>query len=247
MNNSIPFLRQKELTPEISQNNYICLTDQSLKNLRYDLERIESLSEKRLNEIIKEITNKQCETSVEDYSLFNKKLILIEMEFANKSGNCFDDNLINSLNNLIKNKLKEYSIPELDLLKRQITRNNVKCNSNKNLNKEILEILELEKEKRLWETVPKSIEERSRLDLLSEEENIKKELQNKKKELPNQTIAELSSAYSKNVTGLLNDILSMNENMTFSEHLIESFKKEDRILYFGGTIVVFSIFLMMIK
>ena len=244
------FIRETELTAETPQSNYNCLTEQSLINLKADLNKLEKLSEKRLEQMKSEIlfSNKpECEISVQDYQLFQKYLILIEAQLRSVQGVCFDSGLSDRFNDVAKNRLKDYTYPELDLISRILTRNNVRCGENKGKNQEILAILELEKERRIYETVPKTIEERSRLDLLSEEENIKQELNSRRKSLPNQTLSEISTAYSSNITGLLDDLLSPKEDLTMSENLIEAFKKDDRLLYFGVTVVSLSVLLMVVK
>jgi len=245
------FLREKVLTPEEPQSNYNCLTDQTLLNLKSDLKRIEQLSNKRLQEIKDQIlfsNRPECEVSVQDFSEIQRKLIFVEMQLLNTAGSCFTSEVLDKINDTVKTKLGNYSEAELDEFSRSLTRNTVKCNSSaKEKTQELLTIIVLEKEKRLWETVPKSVEERSRLDLLSEEANIKKELIDRKKELPNQTLSEISTNYSKNTLGLLDDILNPNENFSYKDNIVSAFQKDDRLLYFGITVIAFSMFISIVK
>lgn len=242
------FLRTKDLQPQEEQINYICPTEQTILNLKNDFNKIEQLTEKRLNEmisIIKGMENPSCQISVQDNTLIEKTMPMIQMQLSNIQGICFSSDILNLLNDITKNKLDKFNQYELDLMARQIKRNNIKCGANKSVTNDILQIFSLTKEDRLWSTVPKPIGQ-PRLDNMTQENSIKNELIAKKKELQNQTLAELSTSYSNNTIGLLNDILNPNPSLSFKDNITNSFMKEDRILYTGTTLIAFSIFLMLL-
>lgn len=82
-----------------------------------------------------------------------------------------------------------------------------------------------------------------RLRNLEKEENIKRELYREKKKITNMTINEIFIEVSQNIIQTIEDLFNKPSGISVFQHMIDVLTKDDRPIYFGIILIVFSIFI----
>lgn len=247
-----------------------CLSNEELSQIRDDADKSpETLSSTRIDEIIRRFKESEekgdCEIPIQLAELFKKFVFLLELERTNRNEtSCFSPRQVNELIRAASVSTDKFTDAELFLLIRSIERNNAKsrrivADSNvedgncsigldqQQLFNNLLQALRLERAKRLAEGVPKTVEQRTRLDTLSEEATLRRELADTRKKLPNLTVNEISIKVSETVLGVLEDLLTRPADKDILTHVIETFTKGDRLLFIGIILVVISVFMAVLR
>lgn len=253
-------------------SSFFCLTTAELENIRSDAQKLpDSLRLQRIDQIIERISqsrNSGCEITIQDAALFNKFVFLLEIERSLQTPqSCFPPRQVNDIIATVRGTMNQFTDPELAFLIRSIQRNNAKAEKaiaekdtvalqqgncdpfldQKQLFDNLLIALKLERERRLAAGVPKTVEQRTRLDILSEEATIRRQLETTKAKLPNQTLNQISINLSETVLGVMEDLLNPPENVPLVDHLIRTFTKESRPVYLGIILIAISLFVALFR
>lgn len=266
---SCPGLTAREAS---SISNFFCLTQPELIRIRSDAQKLpDILGKQRIDTIlnrIKQAQSSRCEFAVQDINLFKKFVFLLEIEKTLQTPQtCFSQQQIADIIQTVKSILHTFTDPELSFLIRSIQRNNTKIQRARTENDQfalsqghcsiyldsqqlfnnLLIAIKLEREKRLAAGVPKTVGQRTRLDILSEEATIRNQLENTKAKLPNLTLNQISINVSKTILGVLDDLLTKPVGVSQLDHLISTFTKDSRPIYLGVILIIVSIFVSLFR
>ena len=242
-----------------------CLTEQEIRELSSEAKKLpDKMPNQKIETLLKKMENQRmngCEMAVQNIALFKKFEYLLNIEKTLRDPKmCFTQNQVNEIIKQVKNDLTKYTDQELYYLIRSIDKNNSRLKlaqndpSYQNCQNDLTSLLinmktslKLEKDRRLSENVPKTVDQRSRLDLLSEEATIRKELQSTKEKLPNHTLRQLSMNLSETVLGVIDDFLNKPNETNIVEHIIETLTKENRPIYLGMILITISIVFSLLR